>query len=177
MIARVIVVSAAALLAGSCSEAAPDAAQAEAPAKVSAALSPGQYEARWTVAAVKSTDNSTPSTALKPGASGTAAGCVSEGGEIDPAIFAEGEDSCTQSSSYVRNGRISVQMSCRRAGKIGSVMQSVDGNSSADSFDAEVSTSTYLDGSGDYHLVRKLTATRVGECRAQGAAPQAAGAQ
>ena len=150
----------AALLAG-CSEEAP---QQETQAAERAALTPGEYEASWTVAALRSTDKTTPATELAEGATGTSRGCVAADGTIDPALFAAGGDECTPSNSFVRGGRINLQMDCRRPGTTGQVMQSVSATSTADSFEGEVSTSTYLSGEGDYEMTRTFTGRRVGEC-------------
>ena len=46
----------------------------------------------------------------------------------------------------------------------GQVRQSVSGTFTGDSLDAEVSTTTYLSGVGDYAMTRTVTAKRVGEC-------------
>lgn len=153
----------AAILASGCSQ------EAAAPVEnetESAALAPGLYEASWTVDSIASTDRTPPSNGLQQGAAGTAKACVAEDGTIDPALFAEGEDECAASSSYVRSGRISIQLECRRPGGTGQVMQSVDGSTTAEAIEANVSTTTYLAAAGDYQMTRKLTAKRVGECPA-----------
>lgn len=68
-----------------------------------------------------------------------------------------------------------MQTECQRPGQPGQVMQSVTGTTTADGFEAEVSTSTYLSGSGDYQMTRTLTGRRVGECTAAAASgPEAA---
>lgn len=156
----------AAILAGGCSQdaAAPVENKAE-----SAALTPGLYEASWTVSAVSSTDRSPPSTELEQGATGTAQGCVGDDGTIDPSLFAEDGDECKATDSYVRTGRISMQLECSRPGENGQVMQSVNGSGNAEGIEAEVSTTTYLAAVGDYQMTRTLTAKRVGECPPAGA--------
>ena len=154
-----IVASVAALLAG-CSGEAPKKEAEEAPATLAA----GQYEASWTVAALRSIDKTNPATNLKEKATGATTGCVGADGKIDPAMFAEDGDECTAANAYVRNGRISFDVSCRRKGDSGEVRQSVSGTYTAAGFEAEASTTTYLAGAGDYALTRKFTAKRVGEC-------------
>ena len=64
----------------------------------------------------------------------------------------------------VRNGRIGLDLTCKRKGTSGEVRQSVSGSFKADTLDAEVSTTTYLAGAGDYAMTRTVTAKRVGEC-------------
>lgn len=132
-----------------------------------ASLEPGLYEASWKVSALSSTDKTTPATNLEAGTSGTTKGCVADGPAIDPLMFAEDGDNCTATSSYARKGRINLQYECNREGQ-GRVMQTVSGSSTADGFEAEVSSSTYLTGPGDYSMTRSFTARRVGECPAEG---------
>ena len=85
---------------------------------------------------------------------------------LDPKLFAEASDTCTVAESYVRNGRMSVQLRCKRAGQSGDVMQRVDGNFTKDSFEAQIIGSTSFGGSGDYAMTRSATAKRVGDCSA-----------
>lgn len=161
--------AAAAAIAGGCSQetAAPVENEAE-----SAALTPGLYELAWNAVEISATEGGEPATAAGEGAAGFAAStCVAADGAIDPAAFAEAGDTCTATSSYVRSGRISMQLECRREGVAGQVMQTVNGTSTADGFEAEVSTTTYLAGSGDYRMTRSVTARRAGECPAAGAEP------
>ena len=126
--------------------------------------SAGQYEASWKVTSVRSVDKSTPATKLKQDAAGTNTGCVAADGTIDPALFAEDGDTCTVANPYVRNGRLSMDLTCKRKSQTGEVRQSVSGTFKADSMDVEVSTTTYLSGYGDYAMSRTITAKRVGEC-------------
>ena len=85
-------------------------------------------------------------------------------GTIDPALFAEDGDTCTGKNPYVRNGRIGLDISCTRKGTGGEVRQSVSGTFKADTLEAEVTTTTYLAGAGDYAMTRTVTAKRVGVC-------------
>lgn len=141
----------------------------EAPQKNEAAETPdkavaGQYQANWTVASLRSVDKTTPATNLKEQATGTSTGCVDASGDIDPALFAEDGDQCTVESKYIRGGRISMDVKCTRKGTSGEIRQSVSGSYTADAIEAEVGTSTYLSGTGDYAMTRKFTAKRTGEC-------------
>ena len=130
------------------------------------ALQPGEYEYTTKVDNLRSTDNSTPATKLKVAAAGealpTARVCVTAEG-VPPMTFAEAGDTCTPSSSYMRGGRMSLQFNCNRAGQ-GALTQAVDGKFTADSFEAQVITSSYFAGAGDYSMTRTLTGKRVGEC-------------
>ena len=157
---KLIIAAGAVLLVSACSEEAP-VKQAE---EASASLAGGQYEASWKVASLNSVDKTTPATNLKQDASGTTLACIAADGTIDPALFAEDGDSCTASNPYVRNGRIGLDLTCKREGTSGEVRQSVSGSFKADALDAEVSTTTYLSGAGDYAMTRTISAKRVGEC-------------
>jgi len=154
----VIAAGAAALLAG-CGEEAPVKNETEA----ATSLEPGQYQAQWKVASLRIVDkNKTAATNLKQDATGTTTACVTD--KIDPALFAEDGDTCTIGNPYIRNGRLQMDLTCSRKGQSGQVRQSVSGTFTADSIDAEVSTTTYLSGYGDYAMTRNFTAKRVGEC-------------
>jgi hypothetical protein len=57
-----------------------------------------------------------------------------------------------------------MDMTCTRKGQEGQVRQSVSGTFTANGLEAEVSTTTYLSGFGDYAMSRNFTAKRLGEC-------------
>ena len=170
MRSSMIVAAIAAMALAGCSEDAPK----QPPAQQKAALSPGEYEASWTVSSLRSTDKTDPATKLAVGETGTVKACVQEGPVVDVALFAEGSDKCTPTNSYVRGGRMNIQMRCAREDEGGPVMQTMTGTSTADSFEGEISTSTYLAGFGDYSMIRTVTGRRVGNCPAE---DQAAPAQ
>jgi hypothetical protein len=157
---RIAILGTVTLLLAACGGEAPQQQAEVAPEKLAA----GQYEANWTVAQLRSTDQSNPATNLKANATGTTTACVGDDGAIDPALFAEDGDTCTTSNAYVRNGRISFDVTCKRGRDAGEIRQSVNGNYTADGLEAEVSTTTYLAGSGDYTMVRNFTGKRIGEC-------------
>jgi hypothetical protein len=133
------------------------------------ALQPGEYEFTVTVDEVRSTDNTTPATNLKVAAKGEETEkvrlCVARDGAIDPLIFAEAGDKCTPSSTYMRGGRMSLQYNCSRPQR-GQLTQLVDGNFTADSFEAKVMTSSYFAGDGDYAMTRTIAGQRMGDCPA-----------
>lgn len=159
---KLIIAAGAAVLVAGCGGESPQQQNEAAPAE----LSPGQYEASWNVSQLRSTDKTTPATNLKAQATGTTLACVGPDNAFDPALFAEDGDECTQSNAYARNGRINLSLSCKREGDAGEIRQSVSGTYGADGFEAEVSTTTYLAGTGDYAMVRTFTGKRVGECPA-----------
>lgn len=159
-----VMILAAATATTACSQEEPRKQESAAPAPAKPA--PGAYQGTARVVSIASTDKTKPATSLAEGASAPAAGCVGADGTIDPTLFAEGGDQCTVESSYVSNGRISLQLDCRREGQSGQVMQSVNGSYTADSMTADVSTTTYLSGTGDYSMTRQFTLKRAGECAA-----------
>ena len=107
---KLIIAASAAILVSACSEEAPVKQQEETPAT----LNGGQYQGTWKVASVQSVDKTTPATKLKQDATGATAGCVTPDGTIDAALFAEDGDSCTIANPYVRNGRIGMDLTCKR---------------------------------------------------------------
>ena len=157
---KLTIAAAAAVFLAGCSGEAPTQQNETAPAT----LAPGQYQASWTVSQLRSVDKTTPATNLKEGATGATTGCIGAENAIDPVLFAEDGDSCTASNAYIRGGRISVDLSCRREGSTGEVRQSVNGTYTADGLEAEVTTTTYLSSTGDYAMTRAFTAKRIGEC-------------
>ncbi len=129
------------------------------------ALTAGEYEISGEVTKLASADQSTPATTATMGEKTVTRACVAADGKLDPAMFIEAGDSCTAQSSYIRSGRLSVQYQCSRPGR-GNVYPAADGNFTADGFEAIVTVGTAFSGDGDYNLVRKLTAKRVGDCPA-----------
>jgi hypothetical protein len=166
---KVVIAATAAIFVTACSnDAAPAAAK---PQDVTpTVLKGGLYEGSWKVASVQSVDRSAPATKLKLDSSGSAHGCVTADGTIDAALFAEDGDTCKIANPYIRNGRIDMDLTCTRKGQSGEVRQSVSGTFTTDALDAEVSTTTYLSGTGDYAMTRSVSAKRVGECSAAPAA-------
>ena len=157
---RLIIAAGAAMLVAGCGGEEPQQNKAAAAAE----LSPGQYEASWKISQLRSSDKTTPATNLKQDMSGTTLACVGPKNAFDPALFAEDGDECTETDRYARNGRINLSLTCKREGDAGEIRQSVNGTYSAEGFEAEASTTTYLAGDGDYALIRTVTAKRVGEC-------------
>ncbi len=141
-----------------------EAAPSEAVAETAASLKPGEYAMTSTVTAFRSTDGATPLTKAKLGAVTETKACVAADGTLDPAIFAEAGDSCTSTNSYIRGGRMSMQLSCTRPSAPGQIMPGVDATFTADAFEGTATTTTYLTGFGDYALTRTIAAKRVGDC-------------
>lgn len=158
--------AAAGLLAGCSAEPAPK------PQEAVTSLRPGEYEITAKIDEMRSTDKTTPATKAKAGDPPTTRrACIAAGGSIAPEAFADAGDKCTESSSYLRNGRLNLQLSCNRPGH-GQVMELADGSFTADSFEAKLTTATYFQASGDYAMTRTVTGKRVGECPAASAASE-----
>ena len=141
--------------------------QEKAAEEVPATLAAGLYEVTSEVTALASTDNTTPAIKVKQGDKFAAKACVAPDGKPAPELLADAAgDKCEIKNSYIRNGRMSAQMSCVRAGKNGPVMPAMIGSFTADSFEGEVSSLTYFPDDGDYRMTRKISAKRVGDCPA-----------
>ena len=161
-----IIAASTVLLAGCGGEQAPAQNQTD----EAAALAPGQYQAQWKVASLRSVDKTPAATNLKPDSTGTTTACVTADA-VDPVLFAEDGDTCTVANPYLRNGRLAMDLTCTLKGTAGEVRQSVSGTFTGNSIDAEVSTSSYLSGPGNYAMNRTFTAKRLGECPPAAAKP------
>ena len=160
---RMMFLGAAAIALGACGG---GGEQKQAKPAAAASLQPGEYEVTGTVADLKATDNTAPATQLKAGATLTPVrACVAADGKIDIKLLAEPGDECKEDTAFVRNGRLNVQLNCQRAGK-GGVMQLANGTFKENSFEAEILSSSYFTGTGDYSATRKVTGKRVGDCPA-----------
>jgi len=140
--------------------------------QAAATLTPGLYEMSSEVVQLASTDNTTPATKLKQGDKIVTRACVADG-KPAPELLAEDGDECTIKNSYIRNGRMSAQMSCKREGTSGEVMPAMMGSFKDGSFEGEITTMTYFIKEGDYRMKREVSAKRVGECPPPGAEPAA----
>lgn len=134
-----------------------------------ASLAAGLYEVSAEVTQLASTDQTTPATKLKQGDKQTIRACVSADGKPAPELLAENGDKCEIKNSYIRNGRMSAQMSCKREGMSGEVMPAMMGSFTKDGFEGDITTMTYFVKDGDYRMTRAVTAKRVGDCPPEGA--------
>ena len=139
--------------------------------EIAAKLGAGLYEVKAEVTSLSPTDKVAPATTLKLAETVAARACVAADGAPDPALLAEAGDDCTPQSKYIRNGRMSLQLVCKRAK--GNLFVTIDGKFAADGFDGKADTVTQFTTPGNYKLTRKLTAIRVGHCPAAGTAPAA----
>lgn len=131
-------------------------------------LAAGDYEVQAKVTSIRSTDGKTPLIKLKVGDVVTTHGCVDEKGTPEPALFAAAGDQCTAQNPFFSGGVVNVTLSCARAGVNGKIMVNVDGSTTAGGLKGNATTTTFIDGPGDYELRNELTGKRVGACTARG---------
>ena len=138
-----------------------------------AAMAAGQWETSFEVAAMRSTDKTEPALKAAVGDKETGAACIEAGKEATPdtALFAGPGHKCSYKNTYIRNGRITASLGCTRKGIEGELVMSVDGKSTATTFEGTVSTSSFLPGRGDFEMSRKVTGRQTGPT-CQAAAPE-----
>jgi hypothetical protein len=129
-------------------------------AEVPAAFPAGAWQVQGEVTAIRSTDKTTP---VEKAAIGDKAGanvCLigAEQQAAPPAaLFAEEGYSCTYQNSYIRSGSINASMKCAKKGVSGDIMIGVQGSYTADSFEAKTDYLSYLPGTGDFAMSRKVS--------------------
>ena len=138
-----------------------------------AAMTAGQWETSFEVAAMRSTDKTEPALKAAVGDKETGAACIDAGKEAEPApaLFAGPGYECQYKNSYIRNGRITASLGCTRKGIDGELVMSVDGKSTATTFEGTVSTTSFLPGRGDFEMSRKVSGRQTGPT-CQAAAPE-----
>ena len=162
MMLRKCALAAPLLLLAACADDAPKAEQRPAEAK---SLAPGQYEATAKIVTLASTDKTTPATKAKVGDTTTVSGCIGADGIPPPALFVDdARDVCKVNSSYVSGAILNLGLICTRKTNPGFVTSAIAGSFTADAFTARVTTGTSFSASGDYKLIRELTAKRTGAC-------------
>ena len=165
----------AALLAGlalplaACADDTPAKTKAAAPDKLAA----GQYEVTAKVTSFRSTDGKTPLIAAKVGDLITTRACVGADGTPSAELFQTTGDQCTTTNPYFSGGSINVTLDCTRKSVRGKIMVNVDGSTTADGLTGRLTTTTFIDGPGDYELKAAMTGKRTGACSA-GPAPTGA---
>ena len=85
--------------------------------EVPAKLAAGLYEVTAEVTELASTDRTTPATKLKQGDRQVIKACVSAEGKPEAGAARRRRRQCEIKNSYIRNGRMSAQMSCTRDGR------------------------------------------------------------
>lgn len=138
-----------------------------------ATVEAGQWETSFEVVSIRSTDKTTPALKAAVGDKATGTACVAKGEEAKPApaLFVGEGNTCTYKSSYIRSGRLSASLSCRRDGIEGELMMTVQGKYTGTSFEGTVDTVSYLPGRGDFDMSRKISGRKTGDaCQAPAAA-------
>jgi len=127
---------------------------AEAPATLPA----GTWQAEFEVKRFASADQTTPALKAKQGDKEKASSCVPEAQRATPApeLFAGAGYACTYQNSYIKDGMINATIQCTRPELKGQINMAVQGNYTADSFEATVDSTSYLPGPGDFTMSRKV---------------------
>ena len=137
-----------------------------APAAAPEKLPAGAYEVEARVTSLRSTDGKTPLARVKVGDVLTARGCVDDKGTPAPELFAAAGDQCRANDGYFSGGRINMTLDCTRKGVAGKIMVNVDGRTSLDGLTGTATTTSFIDGPGDYELRAEVTGKRTGACSA-----------
>lgn len=129
-----------------------------------ATMAAGQWETTYEVTSMRSVDKTEPALKAASGDKETGSACIEAGKEATPdaALFAGPGNTCSYKNSYIRNGRITASLSCRRPGVNGELMMTVEGKYTGTTFDGTVSTQSYLPGSGDFEMSRKMSGRQTG---------------
>jgi hypothetical protein len=129
-----------------------------------ATMQPGQWEVTTEVTAFRSTDKATPALKAAAGDKSTAAACIEAGKEGKPPaqMFAGAGYECDYKDSYIRSGRITATLDCKRDALDGKIFMTVEGTYKGDSFEGTSSANSYLSGEGDFAMNSKISGRRTG---------------
>lgn len=127
-------------------------------AAVPEVLPAGTWQTAFEVIKFDSADKTTPALKAKVGDKEQGSTCVPASGRVEatPELFAGAGYSCTYQTSYIKQGMINANIQCTRPELKGTINMSVDGTYTADSFDAQVETNSYLAGPGNFRMTRKV---------------------
>jgi hypothetical protein len=142
---------------GACSGGAADKAGEEAAAP--ATLPAGQWQANWEVTAMRQTDHAPkPAVAAKVGDKDQADLCVGkgDGAKPNPALFGGPGYDCAYQSSYIKDGMMTADLACTRAGVHGAINMSMRGTYDSKSYEGTIEANSYLPGPGDFAMTRKI---------------------
>jgi len=135
-----------------------------------AAPSPGQWELTSEVTRFRAADDGAPKINTPAGTRATQRICLAAGSLPAEMLVGEGYD-CRSSNDYVHNGRISVNMTCRRSGLAGDILVTVNGTFTSDGMEFTRGVRSQLSTQGDVEIDSTVTGRRVGDCPAGGSAP------
>jgi hypothetical protein len=142
-----------------------------------ATMQPGQWEVTSEVTAFRSTDKATPALKAAAGDKSTAPACIETGKEGKPPaeMFAGAGYECDYKDSYIRSGRITATLDCKRDALEGKIFMTIEGTYKGDSFEGTSSSTSYLSGEGDFAMNSKISGRRTGATCAAGGAGDANG--
>ena len=143
-------------------------------AAVPASIPAGTWKTELEVKTFRSADKTTPALKAKEGDKEQASSCVPQGqGEQPPAdLFTGSGYQCTYARSYIKDGTINAALTCTRPELKGQVNMQVSGTYEADEFEAQVDSTSYLPGDGDFTMSRKVKGKLTpGACQPVAAAP------
>jgi hypothetical protein len=129
-----------------------------------ATVEAGQWESSFEVTSIRSTDKTTPALKAAAGDKETGSSCVPAGSEATPPgeLFTGPGYKCQTQNSFISNGRITMSLKCSRPGIQGDIMHTVQGSYTGTTFEGKVDTITYLPGSGDFEMSRKMSGRKTG---------------
>ena len=139
-----------------------EAEKEEAKAKA-ATIAAGQWELTSEVTAFQNVDGGTPQIDAPVGTRTTETVCVGEGRPPSELFSGEGYR-CSYDNYYVRNGRLSVTLLCRREDLSGSIPMTTDGRFEEDTLEYSRDVRTALSGPGDVQITASVTGRRTGDC-------------
>jgi hypothetical protein len=121
-------------------------------------LPAGTWQASFEVKKFASADKTTPALKAKEGDKEQDSSCVPEAQRAQPApeLFAGAGYACTYQNSYIKDGMINATIQCTRPELKGQINMAVQGSYTADSFEATVDSTSYLPGTGDFTMSRKV---------------------
>jgi hypothetical protein len=137
-------------------------------------LPAGMWQTQFEVTKFYSPDKTTPALKAKTGDKEQDSTCIpaSQSVQAVPGLFAGAGYSCTYQNSYIKDGTINATIACTRPELKGTINMSVSGDYTANSFEADVDTISYLAGPGNFRMNRKVKGKLTpGACQ-----PAAAGA-
>ena len=133
-------------------------------AEATAELSPGQWELTSQVTRFVKSDQGNPRINTPVGTRATQSICFAASRRLPTEIFSGEGFTCSYGNYYVRNGRASVTLTCRREGLSGDDPMTVAGHFGADSIQLHRSLRTILTTDGDVSIDADVTGRRTGAC-------------
>lgn len=145
----------------------------EAAPTAAARIAAGQWELTTEVTQFEAQDDGAPRINTPVGTRATETVCV-DADRPPEAFFAGDGFECGDGSYYVRNGRMSVTLACRREGLSGQIPVSAEGRFTGDTVAFERNIRTILSTEGDVELTQRVTGRRTGDCAPDASSDNAA---